>query len=78
MNKTARGKAAPSWDELKAAYGSLLRATGRVVGQARRFSTEIGNGVKRCTGLTRQRAMEDHRRILDMMVLRVQQVMRQT
>jgi IS5 family transposase len=76
--RAARGKAAPSRDKLKAAYGSLLRATGRVVGQAKRFSTEIGNGVKRCTGLTRQMAMEDHRRILDMMVPRVQQVMRQT
>jgi IS5 family transposase len=76
--RAARGKAAPSRDKLKAAYGSLLRATGRVVGQAKRFSKEIGDGVKRCAELARQTAMEGHRRTLDMMVPRVQQVMRQT
>src|SRR6478609_8490433 len=43
----ARGKTAPSRDKLKAAYGRLLQSTGRVVGQARRFSQEIGDGVKR-------------------------------
>jgi IS5 family transposase len=36
--RAARAKAAPSRDRLKAAYGSLLQATGRVVGQAKRFS----------------------------------------
>ena len=70
--RAARGKAPPSRDKLKAAYGSLLQATGRVVGQAKRFSREIGDGVKRCTA-----ALEGHRQLLEVMVPRVQQVMRQ-
>jgi IS5 family transposase len=63
---------------LKKAYGSLLQATGRVVGQAKRFSKEISDGAKRCAEVTKQMAMKGHRRTLDMMVPRVQQVMRQT
>jgi IS5 family transposase len=76
--RAARAKALPSRDRLKKAYGSLLRATGRVVGQAKRFSKEISDGVKRCAEVIQQMAMEGHRRTLDMMVPRVQQVMRQT
>jgi len=76
--RAARAKAPPSRDRLKQAYGSLLRATGRVVGQAKRFAMEIGEGAKRCAELTRQSALEGHRRTLDLMVPRVQQVMRQT
>src|SRR4051794_40282391 len=54
IGRAARGKAAPSRDKLKAAYGSLLRLTGRVVGQAKRFSREIGNGVKRGAEVVQQ------------------------
>jgi IS5 family transposase len=75
--RAARGKAPPSRDKLKAAYGSLIQATGRVVGQAKRFSREIGDGVKWCTAIVQQRALEGHRQVLDVMVPRVQQVMRQ-
>ena len=76
--RAARGKAPPSRDKLKAAYSSLLQATGRVVGQAKRFSREIGEGVKHCTAIVQQTALEGQRRVLDAMVPRVQQVMRQT
>jgi transposase, IS5 family len=75
--RAARGKAPPSRDKLKAAYGSLLQATGRVVGQAKRFSREIGDGMKRCTTMVQQAALEGHRQVLEVMVPRVQQVMRQ-
>ncbi len=75
--RAARGKAPPSRDKLKAAYNSLLQATGRVVGQAKRFSKEIGAGVKRCADIVRQTALEGHRQVLDVMVARVQQVIRQ-
>lgn len=75
--RAARGKAAPSRDRLKAAYGSLLQATSRVVGQAKRFSREIGDGVKCGTEIVQQTALEGHRQVLDVMVPRVQQVMRQ-
>jgi transposase, IS5 family len=59
--RAARGKAPPSRDRLKAAYNSLLQATGRVVGQAKRFSKEIGAGVKHCADIVRQTALEGHR-----------------
>src|SRR5271166_4838715 len=59
--RAARGKAAPSRDKLKTAYGNLLEATGRVVGQAKRFSREIGDGVKHCTAVVQQTALEGHR-----------------
>ena len=55
----------------------IQQATGRVVGQAKRFAKEIDDGVKRCTQIVRQTALEGHRQVLDMMVPRVQQVMRQ-
>jgi transposase, IS5 family len=75
--RAARGKAPPSREKLKAAF-SLLRATGRVVGQAKRFSREIGDGVKRNAEIVQQTAMEGHRRAIDVMVPLVQQVIRQT
>ena len=48
IGRAARGKAAACQDKLKSAYGSLLQATSRVVGQAKRFCQEIDDGVKRC------------------------------
>ena len=75
--RAARGKAPPSRDMLKTAYGNLLQVTGRVVGQARRFSEEIDTGVKRCMTIVQQTALEGHRQVLDVMVPRVRQVMRQ-
>jgi IS5 family transposase len=74
IGRAARGKTAPSRDKLKSAYGSLLRATSRVVGQAKRFCQEIGDGVKRCAKAAQQAVMDGHRRMLEMMVPRVQQV----
>src|SRR5215472_3839951 len=75
--RATRGRV-PNQERMKRAYGSLLQATGRVVGQAKRFSQEIGDGVKRGVEVVQQMALEGHRRLLDMMVPRVQQVMRQT
>jgi hypothetical protein len=43
-----------------------------VVGQAKRFSREIGGGVKRCAEIVKQTALDSHRRVLDVMVPRVQ------
>jgi IS5 family transposase len=48
-----------------------------VVGQAKRFSGEIGEGVKRTTDVMQQAALEGLRQELDTFVPRVQQVMRQ-
>jgi IS5 family transposase len=76
--RAARGKVPPSRDKLKRAYGKLLDVAGRVVGQAKRFSREIGEGVKRCKGMIQQAVLAGQRQALDAMVPRLQQVMRQT
>ena len=51
--RAARGKAPPRQAKMKLAYGRLLNATGRVVGQAKRFSKEIATGVKHSITLGR-------------------------
>jgi IS5 family transposase len=76
--RAARGKAPPSQAKMKLAYGRLLNATGRVVGQAKRFSKEITTGVKYSLVPARQAVLEGHRQLLDEMLPRVQQVIRQT
>jgi IS5 family transposase len=76
--RAARGKAPPSQAKMKLAYGRLLNATGRVVGQAKRFSNEITTGVKYSLVPARQTVLEGHRQLLDEMLPRVQQVIRQT
>ena len=78
IGRVVRGKAVPNRERLQRAYGRLLEATGRVVGQAKRFSREIGAGVKRCTEIVEQAVLEGLRQALDEMILRVHQVMRQT
>ena len=84
--RAARSKRAPSQARLKEAYRKLLNATGRVVGQAKRFAKEIGDGVKLAPGpeqgssanILRQAVLEGLRQKLEKMVPRVQRVMRQT
>ena len=68
-NKTEKGQ-----QKMKAAYGKLLEATSRVVGQAKKFSGEIASGVKKGSWAVLQKA----KRQIDEMIPRVQQVMRQT
>ena len=58
---------------------NLPSATGRVVGQAKRFSKEITTGVKHSMVPARQMVvLEGHRQLLDEMLPRVQQVILQT
>jgi IS5 family transposase len=45
--RAARAKGQQNQGELDRAYGKLLSSTSRVVGQAKRFSKEITEGVKR-------------------------------
>jgi len=68
-NKTESGK-----QRLKQSYVKLLDATSRVVGQAKKFSREIAERVKRGSRAMLRRAKKQ----LDEMVPRVQQVIRQT
>lgn len=68
-NKTESGK-----QKLEQAYVALLDATSRVVGQAKTFSREIAERVKRGN----RKLLAKAKRQLDEMIPRVQQVLRQT
>jgi IS5 family transposase len=76
--RAARSKAKQSQEKLKRAYSQLLNSTSRVVGQAKRFSTEVAMGVKRSTDVLQQLALENLRCQIDAMVPLVRQVMKQT
>src|SRR5271167_698400 len=73
--RAARSKAKQGQDKLKRAYGQLLNSTGRVAGQAKRFSQEIAAGVKR---VVQQLTLDGLRDKLDAMVPLVRKVMKQT
>ena len=76
--RIARSKGTQRQDKLTRAYQRLLSATSRVVGQAKRFSREIGAGVKRAGDVWHQAALDGFREELDTFVPRVQHVLRQT
>ena len=76
--RAARSKAPKSQEKLKQNYRKLLDSTSRVVGQAKRFSKEIADGVKRCSDFMKQAALEGLRKEIDTMLPRVKQVIRQT
>src|SRR4051812_21180501 len=76
--RAARSKAKQGQEKLKRAYGQLLNSTSRVVGQAKRFASEITVGVKRSAAVVQQLALEGLRDKLNAMVPLVRQVMQQT
>jgi IS5 family transposase len=76
--RAARSKAPQSQEKLKQGYGKLLDSVGRVVGQAKRFSQEICEGVKRCSDFMQQAVLEGLRQEIDTMLPRVKQVIQQT
>ena len=73
--RASRDKSERGQQKLRQAYGQLLQATSRVVGQAKKFSSgdcqSIKRGNRSCTG-------RSCRKQLEQMIPRVQQVMRQT
>jgi IS5 family transposase len=78
IGRIARAKGAINQDRLKQRYRLLLNTTSRVVGQAKRFSAEIAQGVKQATSVFKQVALDGLRAQLDEMVPLVRQVMKQT
>jgi IS5 family transposase len=78
IGRVARAKGPINQDKLQQRYRQLLNATSRVAGQAKRFSAEITQGVKRSPTVLKQLALEGLRQELDEMRLRVKQVMKQT
>ena len=77
IGRIARSKGVQRQEKLLQAYQRLLATTSRVVGQAKRFSREIGTGVKRHADVLQQATLDGWRHELDVFVPRVQQVMRQ-
>ena len=74
----SRDKSEKGQQKMKVAYSKLLEATSRVVGQAKRFSQEICEGVKRCSDFMQQAVLEGLRQEIDTMLPRVKQVIQQT
>jgi transposase, IS5 family len=76
--RAARAKGPQSQERLKRNYRQLLESTSRVVGQARQFSKEIADGIKRSKDIVKQLELEGLRQGIDTMIPRVKQVMKQT
>jgi IS5 family transposase len=76
--RVSRSKSQEGQERMKQLYGKLLDASGRVVGQARRFVQEIADGVKQSSDVLKQAALEGMKRELETMLERVKQVRRQT
>jgi IS5 family transposase len=77
IGRAARVKGEKGKEKLKPLYRKLLEITGRVMGQAKRFSSEIESGVKRAANAHKQARLEDLRRELDTMMSRTGQVIAQ-
>jgi IS5 family transposase len=78
IGRASRDKRGQGHARLKTLYQKLVATTGRVVGQAQRFITELATGIKGSADVTQQAALDSLRNTLEVMVPRVQQVMRQT
>jgi IS5 family transposase len=70
----ARNKSEQGQAKMKDAYGKLLEATSRVVGQAKKFSAELAGQLESDGQAVLQKAKQQ----LDEMIPRVQRVMKQT
>jgi IS5 family transposase len=78
IGRASRSKGEAGKEKLKKSYEKLLSATGQVVRQAQRFADEVASGVKHSADVFEQAALEGHKKYIDTMVPRVQQVIRQT
>jgi IS5 family transposase len=76
--RAARSKVPQGQEKLTKAYGKLLVATSRVMGQAKRFSQEIAQGIKQSANIIQQAALENLRKEIDTMLPFVGQVVQQT
>ena len=77
IGRVVRARGGPSQERLQQGYEKLLSLVGRVVGQAKRFSREVLEGIKRSADGMQQSALDGLRQELEAMVPRVQQVIRQ-
>ena len=75
--RASRAKGEKGQQNIEPLYRKLLGITGRVVGQAKRFSSEIGSGVKRSSDVLQQAALEGLQCEIDGMVETLGKVVRQ-
>jgi IS5 family transposase len=78
IGRATRSKGKAAQEKVQAIYRKLVEVTSRVVGQAKKFSAEIGRGTKQAADVLQQATLEGLRRGLDAFIALVQQVIRQT
>jgi IS5 family transposase len=78
IGRASRSKGKAAQEKVQAIYRKLVEVTSRVVGQAKKFSAEIGRGTKQAADVLQQATLEGLRRGLDAFIALVQQVIRQT
>lgn len=78
IGRASRGRGPQVAKKLEQGYRKLLTSTGQVVAQAKRFSQQIVQGVKRSSDVLQQAALEGLKKEIDTMLPRVQQVVSQT
>jgi len=78
IGRASRGRGPQVQQKLEKGYRKLLGSTGQVVAQAKRFSQEIVQGVKRSSDVLQQAALEGMKKEIDTMLPRVKQVVSQT
>jgi len=75
--RASRAKGVQGKKKIEPLYRKLLGLTGRIVGQAKRFSAEIASGVKCSADVLQQAKLEGLKRELDNMVEIVKKVVHQ-
>jgi IS5 family transposase len=78
IGRASRSRAEQGKERMQHCYRRLMQITGRVVGQAKRFTREIAAGIKHGADPVDQACIEGDRTYLETMIPRVQQVLRQT
>jgi IS5 family transposase len=78
IGRATRSKGKAAQENVKTIYRKLVELTRRVMGQAKKFSAEIGQGIKRAADVLQQATLQGLRRELDAFISLVQQVIRQT
>ena len=76
--RASRAKGEKGKQKLDPLYGKLLQITDRVMAQARRFSVQISQGVKRSSDVLRQAKLQGLKAQMDDMVETVGKVVHQT
>jgi len=76
--RASRAKGEKGKEKLEPLYRKLLRITGRVMAQAKRFSGEIASGVKRSNDILQQAKLQGLKFQIDDMVDTVKKVIHQT